>query len=154
MITFIFNVHGQHDHHHEEGHDHFHHRNELGSAVGAVFNLNESNVGTGVHVHYMRMLGGKLEDFGIAPGFEFIFGEHKHYTIHFLVLYRPIHPLWIGLGPGATYFEHEQEIHISGHIEVGYEFDLGKIHLGPVVEYAWAKDDQHIMVGVHFGFPF
>ena len=147
-------VQAQHNHEHDDEHDHAHYLNEIGGAVGAVFNLHENDIGTGIHIHYMRMFKGKLEHFGVAPGFETILGDHKHYTFHVFALYRPIHSWWIGIGPGLTYFEHDEELRFSGHIETGYEFELGKIHLGPVVEYAWAKEDQHIMVGIHVGIPF
>jgi hypothetical protein len=144
----------EHDHDHEH-HDHHHsHKNEFGGAVGMVFNLNEQEIAPGFHLHYTRMFGGKLKNFGLSPGFGFIVGDHNHYAAHLMVVFRPIHAWWIGAGPGVTYFDHHDEWAASGHFETGYEFDLGKVHLGPVVEYVFAKDDQHFMLGVHLGVPF
>jgi hypothetical protein len=151
FFAYSTSMNAQHDH---DKHDHDLHKNEIGGALGAVFNLNEQHMASGFHIHYMRMFGGKLHNFGVAPGLEFFVGEDKHYTLHVLVIYRPTHGFWLGAGPGVTYFDHHEEIGFSGHIETGYEFDAGSIHFGPVIEYTWAKEDQHIMLGIHLGVPF
>jgi len=135
------------------GHHH-HTRNEVGGAVGVVYSLTEQHTASGFHLHYMRMFGGKLHNFGLAPGLEFILGEDSHYAIHVLAVYRPTHGWWLGLGPGIAYFGHDNELGFSGHVETGYEFDAGKIHFGPVLEYAWSNHDQHILIGLHLGVPF
>ena len=151
-ITFSIKAQDEHDEH--EGHNHDSYKNEIGGAVGVVYNLKEQHTASGFHLHYLRMLGGKLHNFGVAPGLEFIVGKDKHYTLHLLVVYRPMHGFWIGAGPGLTYFDDHEELGISGHIETGYEFDAGKIHFGPVIEYSWASNDQHMLFGLHLGVPF
>ena len=144
----------EHDHQHEN-HDHLHElKNEIGGAIGIFFDLDEQQTGSGFHLHYTRILPGKMERFGISPGLEFVFGEHKHYTMHLMFMYRPLYGWWLAVGPGITYFDHHEEWGLSGHVETGYEFDAGKVHFGPVVEYSWARDDQHIMIGLHLGVPF
>ena len=140
-----------HDH---KSHGHYEMKNEVGGAIGMFFDLNEQGMSSGFHLHYTRMFGGKLKNFGISPGFEFLFGEHRHYAFHLMLSYRPAHGWWIGAGPGISYIDHHDEFQASGHIETGYEFDAGKVHFGPVVEYSWATDDQHIMLGLHLGVPF
>lgn len=160
FILFSIALYTQEEHDHDHSHDfedqaHEHHkRNEVGGAVGMVFDLNEQDVATGFHLHYLRMFGGKLKHFGVSSGLGFLLGEHKHYAIHMMLVYRPTHGWWISAGPGITYFAHDNEWAPSGHIETGYEFDAGKVHFGPVIEYAWAKEDQHIMLGLHLGIPF
>jgi hypothetical protein len=146
----------QEDHDHEnDGPDHHHEsKNEIGGAIGMVFNMKEQNTSSGFHFHYMRMFGGKLKRFGVAPGVGFLLGDHRHYSMHVMFSYRPTHGWWIAVGPGVTYFNHDNEWKASGHIETGYEFDAGKVHFGPVAEFAWAAGDQHIMVGLHLGVPF
>lgn len=146
-------IQAQEDHDDHSGHHH-HYKNEVGGAIGMVYSLTEQHTASGFHLHYMRMFGGKLHDFGVAPGVEFILGEDAHYALHVLAVYRPFHGWWFGLGPGITYFGHDNEVGFSGHIETGYEFDAGKIHFGPVVEYSWAAHDQHILIGLHLGVPF
>ena len=150
-LTILAQQEHKHDH---DGHDHHHKKNEIGGAVGAVFNLNEQEVAPGFHLHYTRMFDGKLRHFGLSPGFGFLIGDHNHFAFHLMLIYRPIHGWWIGAGPGITYFDHHDEWAASGHFETGYEFDLGKIHLGPVIEYVVAKEDQHFMLGLHLGVPF
>lgn len=144
-----------HDHDHEhDAHDQYHKKNEIGGAVGMVFDLEEQHPSAGLHLHYVRMFSGKFQHFGIAPGAGILFGEHRHYALHIMAIWRPIGGWWIGAGPGVTYFDGHDEFSASGHIETGYEFHVWKVHLGPVVEYAWAKDDQHLMLGLHLGVPF
>lgn len=141
----------QNDH---DGHDHSHKKNELGGALGMVLDLNEERTSSGFHLHYSRMFGGKINWLGISPGFELVFGDHRHYAFQLMMTFRPSGGWWIGAGPGMSYFEHHDEWQVSGHIETGYEFDAGHVHFGPVVEYSWAEEDQHIMFGIHMGVPF
>jgi hypothetical protein len=143
----------EHDHDHESQDDH-HQKNEIGGAIGMFFDLEEQRTASGFHLHYTRMMPGKLRRFGISPGVEFIFGEHRHYAFQFMLIYRPTHGWWIGAGPGVSYFDDYNEFQASGHVETGYEFDAGKVHFGPVIEYSWAKEAQHIMLGLHLGVPF
>ena len=160
LFTFVllFGFHGAlaQDHHDQKHEEHSHHdeKNEIGGALGVVFDLNEHNTSSGLHLHYTRMFGGKLKKVGVAPGLEFVFGEHKHYALQLMLVYRPFHGWWISAGPGISYFDHHDELQASGHIETGYEFDAGKVHFGPVVEYSWVSEDQHIMLGLHLGVPF
>ena len=154
-VLFPLSLIAQDEHEHaDDEHHHHDQKNEIGGAVGIVFDLNEQATSSGFHLHYARMLPGKLNRFGISPGVEFVFGEHQHYALHLMFLYRPTHGWWIGAGPGISYFGHDDEFEASGHIESGYEFDAGKIHFGPVLEYSWAKEDKHIMLGLHLGVPF
>jgi hypothetical protein len=139
---------------HDDEHESHNHKNEVGGAIGMIFDIKEQHTASGLHLHYTRMMPGKLKRFGISPGVEFVFGEHKHYTFQFMLAYRPIYGWWIGAGPGATYFDHYNEVQASGHIETGYEFDAGKIHFGPIIKYSWARKDQHVMLGLHLGVPF
>lgn len=137
-----------------EGHHHDVHKNEIGGALGVFLDLSEQSTSTGFHIHYSRMFGGKTKWLGISPGVEFLFGEHNHYAFQVMVVARPAFGWWIGAGPGISYFSHHEEFLPSGHIETGYEFDAGHIHFGPMVEYSWASEDQHVMFGLHLGVPF
>jgi hypothetical protein len=148
------NAYSQHHHHDDHEHSHSLKPNEIGVAVGLVYAITEDAIGTGIHLHYTRMLQGKCEKFGIGGGFEAVIMDHQHYNLSVMAVYRPIHALWISLGPGATYFAEEEEVKLSLHIETGYEFDLKVLHIGPMIEYAFAGSDHHIMIGLHLGFPF
>lgn len=146
MTSSIFSLKAQ-DHDHGLPH-------ELGFAVGLVYDLAEEIFAPGVHLHYTRMLHGKFDKVGIGGGLEGIFDEHKHYNGSIMATYRPVHGIWISAGPGITYFTEGSEIRFSIHIETGYEFETGPLHLGPIIEYAVAGGDQHFMFGLHVGYPF
>jgi len=152
--TILFGQHSdEFDHNHPGDHDH-HDRNEIGVAVGAAYIINENEIAPSFHLHYTRMLEGKWSKIGLGGGFESVMDEHRHYTASLMLTYRPVHAWWISLGPGITYFESTKKIKPSLHVETGYEFNVGKVHLGPLVEYALSSGDQHIMVGLHIGYPF
>jgi len=160
FLTLLFvmsstNIFGQHDDDPDHVHTHDHHDlNEIGIAIGAAYILDEDEFAPSFHIHYTRMLEGKWEKIGFGVGFESVMDEHRHYTVALVINYRPVHAWWISLGPGITYFESENEVKPSLHVETGYEFDVGKVHLGPLVEYAFTSGDQHFMLGLHVGFPF
>jgi hypothetical protein len=139
-----------HDHH--DGHSEI--PNEIGGAVGPVYDLTEDAFGLGLHLHYTRMLDGKLHKLGVGGGFEAVFLDHTHYNISAMAVFRPVHPLWVAVGPGLAYFTEENQYKLSLHVETGYEFELKSIHIGPMIEYAFAGGDHHFMVGLHVGFPF
>ena len=40
------------------------------------------------------------------------------------------------------------------HLEASYEWEIGDVHLGPVVEYAYDEEDAHISLGLHIGIGF
>lgn len=145
-----------HDHDHDHIHDHAHHhmKNEIGVAVGAVYIFEEEIIAPGLHLHYTRVLPGKMSAFGLGLGFETVLDEHRHYTASFMFQWRPVHAWWISAGPGITWFQEGGESYASLHIETGYEFELGKVHLGPMIEYAYMEHDQHFMLGIHLGIPF
>ena len=153
-LALFSEVYAQDEHIDHDHSGHTYYKNEIGGALGVVFNLQEQHTASGFHIHYTRMFKGKLHNFGINPGVEFIVGNDVHYTLHFMLVYRPTHGWWLGAGPGITYFQHHEKFDFSGHIETGYEFDAGSIHFGPVIEYSWAEDDQHIMLGLHLGVLF
>jgi len=84
ILAFIFNpaLRAQdHDHEHDHEQKHYHHlNNEIGIAVGAVYIFHEEVFAPGLHLHYTRMLPGKMDAFGLGLGFETVLDEHKHYT--------------------------------------------------------------------------
>lgn len=40
------------------------------------------------------------------------------------------------------------------HLEASYEFEIGDLHIGPVIEYAYDTEDQHLSLGLHVGIGF
>lgn len=147
-----------HDHHDHEYTDHGHHHTwEIGFGAGWVRLLTEKENAPGFHLHVLRSIG-KSQKFSIGPGLEFIADDHKHMAAVFSLGYRPVHPLYFGVSPGISFplghdAEHS-EPSFSSHFEVLYEFEFDFIHLGPMIEYSWGAEDQHLMLALHIGFNF
>jgi hypothetical protein len=135
-------------------HNHIDKPNEIGVAIGAVYGFNEESVATELHLHYTRMLPGKFHWLGFGVAFESILDLNKQFAATAGITLRPLDLIWISAGPGFTYFGETDSFTFSSHFEVGLEFNAGFFHLGPMVEYAIAADDQYLMFGLHIGVPF
>ena len=129
------------------------HKNEFGIANSPVYIINEKEFAYGLHAHYIRSL--KESKFGIGVGYERVFDEHKHNTIGVIVSYAPIEHLALSLSPGITFNDNNaSDLHFGLHLETLYEFEIGIFHIGPVAEFAYAVEDYHVSLGLHFGFGF
>jgi len=151
ILTIAYSARAQH---HDHDHNHVDKPNEVGIAIGAVYAFHEESVATGLHLHYTRMLPDKMHWLGFGAGFESVLDLHKHFSANLMITFRPVDLWWISLGPGLTYFGEEDDFRYSTHIETGLEFNAGFFHLGPMVEYGIAGDEQHLMFGLHIGIPF
>jgi len=40
------------------------------------------------------------------------------------------------------------------HVETLYEFEIKDFHIGPLIEFAYDKEDYHISIGLHVGLGF
>lgn len=142
-----FDNHENHDIHHHE-----HHKNEISVANSLVTFLQEKETAYGLHVHYVR----KLSDspFGVGMSYERIFDEHKHNTIGIVASYRPVERFAISLSPGLAFEDSGSQSSLALHVETTYEFSIGDFHIGPLVEFAMDKEDQHLSLGIHVGIGF
>ncbi|MCY1720823.1 hypothetical protein OU798_10740 [Prolixibacteraceae bacterium Z1-6] len=140
-----------HDHEHEHIHDD--HKTELGIANSLVYFTGESQLCYGLHVHLVRNIG--HSKFSAGLGYERIFDEHKHNTVGIVGMYTPIERLHFSLSPGIA-FEgaHPSEKNFAIHFETTYEFQVGDVHMGPLLELAHDSEDYHISLGVHIGLGF
>lgn len=130
--------------------------NHLGFGVGMSHLINENVWVPAVHLHYGKSLGEK-QRFSIGAGLELLMDDHKHMGVVLAMAYKLAPVLTLGYGPGLGFTlakEAEKDIHLGHHLKIAYEFDLDFIHLGPMVEYGFSKEDQHVMVGIHGGFSF
>ena len=135
-------------------HNHIDRPNEIAVAIGAVYGFKEESVATELHLHYVRMLPGKFHWLGFGIAFESILDLNKQFAATAGITVRPIDLIWISAGPGFTYFGETDTYVFSSHYEAGLEFNAGFFHLGPMVEYGIAGDDQYLMFGLHIGVPF
>lgn len=146
------------DHHGHGYPDHEHrHTLEIGFGAGWVRLLTEKENAPGFHLHILKSIG-ESQKFSLGPGLEFIADDHKHMAAVFSLGYRPVHPLYFGVSPGIAFplgqTTENSEASFSSHFEVLYEFEFDFIHLGPMIEYSWGAEDQHLMVALHLGLNF
>ena len=146
----------EHDHQHDKKEEYPHeHKNEISIAVGPSWLIGENEITTGIHLHYIRGLG-KKKRWGVGAGFETIIGDHQHYTFTANLLFRIWKGLAIGYAAGVTILDEPQglEVLFAQHVELGYEFEIGMFHLGPVVELGADWDELHLAGGLHTGINF
>jgi len=134
-------------------HEHDHHRNEFGIGNSPVYFINEKIFAYGLHMHYIYNI--PESKFGAGLGYERIFDEHQHNTIGLVANYRPVEKVSLSLSPGVAFEENSlSNSQFAIHFETAYEFELKNMHLGPVFEVAYDKEDIHISLGVHVGIGF
>lgn len=119
-------------------------------ANSAVFFPGEAAWSYGLHLHFMRTIGHSR--FRLGAGYERIFDVHKHNTVGVVAGYTLVHGWSAMVSPGLTFEEaHPGEFLPTVHLETTYEFDVGRSHIGPMVEWAWDPEDTHMSIGVHVG---
>lgn len=137
----------------EMNHNHDHHKYELGVANSLVYFAAEKEYAYGFHLHLVRNITHTKFGYGIA--YERIFDEHKHNTIGIVGSYNPFKSLHINIAPGIAFEDSEPfDLKFAFHAETSYDFELGNIHVGPLLEFAFAPDDYHISFGLHVGYGF
>ncbi len=129
-----------------------HPKNDIGLANSAVYFLNEKAFAYGLHVHYVRAI--PKSKFGLGLAYERIFDNHKHNTFGFVMAYKPVHELNLSISPGLSFEDAHPEAAFALHLEATYGFEIGSIHLGPLVEFAYDPEDYHLSVGLHLGYDF
>lgn len=161
-ITFLvvffnfssFNVFGQ-EHNNEHHHLHDQHKYHLGFGIAGAYLTAEQSLAPGFHLHFLRQIG-EEKTWGFGLGYEAIIDEHMHNGINLLANWHPFDFLSFNAGPGLTFGKHEGTTEISPafHTEAVFEFDLNKIHIGPMAGFGIDKEESHFSVGVHVGFGF
>ena len=159
LASFSFNYgYGQQDHEQELNHQaHGHtHNNGIGAAIGVVAIPQENKTALGIHLHYTRGVG-QENRYGIGTSLGIIILEdHQHYTISLATHCRIYKGFTIGYSPGLLILKHDskKDFHFAQHFELVYEFELGNLHLGPIVEIGYANRIAHYMTGIHVGIGF
>jgi len=155
FLNFItINISGQSvDHDHDHMHDV--HKYHLGVGVAAIYLTNEQLLAPGIDLHLLRQLGDK-QNWGLGLGYEIVIKENVHNNISLMGNFHPVKFLAINAGPGFTFGKHDGETEFSPalHAEAVFEFDLNKIHIGPVAGFGIDSEESHFSLGVHVGFGF
>ncbi len=144
----------QHNHQHTEGHQHAHGEWELGGAIGVVPLLDEGEIAPGLHLHLLQQ-NKMIPKLMVGVGFEAVMDEHTHLTAGLVFNYNIYKGLYAAVSPGLLWINHDgwESAYVT-HFELSYEFEVGKLHIGPIVEYSYASLDKHVMLGVHVGVGF
>jgi hypothetical protein len=152
--------HNDHDHHDHTDHEHagddgHGHTNEISIAAGVVGIPKENEIGAALHLHYVRGLGEK-KIFGLGGGMEALLESHKHITFSMVFHVRLYKGLILGYAPGMLVLVEDEgnEIQFAQHIELAYEFEVGRFHIGPLFELGIEKEGLHYTGGLHLGIDF
>lgn len=145
-------------------HDHEHGRNEIGISPGVNYSPSHNGWGFGIHAHYFRTLS-ERSPWALGASIEQVFSHGTHSTISIGGKYEIFDKLNFVIMPGITFFKHNHEHaeahehtskpQFSIHLELGYDLIHWKhFHLGPAIDYAWSRHDNHIMLGIHCAYNF
>ena len=141
----------------EEGHHHSHdqHKYHVGFGVAGAYLTSEKSLAPGFHLHFLRQIG-EEKNWGIGLGYEAIIAENLHSGFNLLANWHPVKFISLNAGPGLTFGKHENTTEVSPafHTEAVFEFDLNKIHIGPMAGFGIDSEESHFSFGVHLGFGF
>lgn len=127
------------------------HKHEISLGVISTHFIKEKENALGWQLHYIRSLG--KTDFGIGIGYERILDGHGYNTLGFIFNLKPIENWSINLIPGIAYHDGGlKHIEFAFHFESIYEFKIESLHIGPLIDYSFEEDENHISLGIHFGF--
>ncbi|MFW5645162.1 MAG: hypothetical protein ACOCZL_04555 [Bacteroidota bacterium] len=128
-------------------------RNSLGLGAGASRVISENGLAPVWHLHYSRSFT-HTSPFAVTMGYErLMHKDHQHSTIGIGIEYNAWRELHIAAAPGISFIP-DEDPEPGLHFEMAYEFQWGKIGLGPTVEYGLGPDDSHFTLGIHTGFDF
>lgn len=155
LTAITTGVSGQQKQDHDHKHLHDDHDYHLGFGVAGTYLSVEQAVAPGFHIHFIRQLGHEKQ-WGIGLGYEAIIEENIHSSINLLANWRPFDFLSFIAGPGLVLAKHEGETEIlpAFHTEAVFEFNVGGIHLGPMLGFGIDTEETHYSLGVHVGFGF
>jgi hypothetical protein len=138
----------------QENHDHSNeHKHHLGVGFAASHISEKAGLKPGFHIHYLRQIG-ESEHWAMGLGYESVLTDPSHNSVNFLMNFRPIHMISINAGPGLVFGKHEDEFEVNPafHTEAVLEFEINKLHIGPLIGYGFDKEDSHFSFGIHLGF--
>lgn len=159
-----------HDHSTEHETSHHLHKHHLAIFGGAATNFNHHLTKPGVGLDYEYRISNPL---GIGLVAEIEFTEKESFLYSIPVFYHPVNGLKLYAGPAlfSTVEHHESESgHDDGHgdthaeepkretqfggrIGIAYDFFIGKVSIGPTVNYAFGPSNA-LIYGINLGYGF
>ena len=138
-------------HNHEHTHEDFH----IGFGITESYSTSHNEFKPGIHLHLIKNIG-HSDKWKIGLGYEYLKGEEKHNSFYLPVGLQVSERFVFSLAPGIVFTKHSgvSESLLSGHVEGMYEFELGKMHLGPLLGLGFNKHEIHIGLGLHAGIGF
>jgi hypothetical protein len=116
----------------------------------------ESESVPGLHLHLIKGISsdGIGKHFGVGLSGEVLFTDDPHYSVMGSLAIYPWSEWNLLLSPGVEFASHEgsYEREFSMHYELGYSWQVGEYHIGPVIGFAHTKDSEHYSAGIHLGF--
>ncbi len=146
FITMSFPVYAQHIH--NESHDY-----HIGFGFSETKFTGEEGLKPGLHIHFIKSISTEGH-WGVGLGYEGVKSESWHNGMNLLLNYRPVEFFSVNLGPGIVVekVDGENEVKPALHVESVFEYDISKIHLGPMVGFGFDKEHTHFSFGIHIGF--
>ena len=134
-----------------------HPRNEIGISAGALYSPDHKEWGQTAHIHYFRTIS-RRSHWSLGGLVEQAWLDGSHFTFAAGAKYQPFDRFSLSVLPGVKLLNHDysdKQTLFSLHLEAVYDlFNWEKFHLGPAVDYAWAKNHTHFMIGIHGAFSF
>jgi len=142
LICVTISVAGQ-DIDDDQDHQHDVHKYHLGFGIAGAHLSGEEGLAPGFHLHFIRQLG-ESQNWGLGLGYEAIVEENLHSGINLLANYHPFDFLSFNAGPGLVFGKHngESETLPAFHTEAVFEFDLHRIHIGPMAGFGIDKEES------------
>ena len=127
-------------------------KHEISLTPGAVYMADKADFAPGLQLEYEYHINSGIGDFNLFAALENVFTNDSHYGISVGVSFKLIGNLEIFTGPGLVM--HGNELMFSAVIGTGYGFDIGRIVIGPVFEFAYIGHHSHAMLGMAVGVGF
>ena len=130
--------------------------NEIGISAGTIYSPNHEEWGKAAHIHYFRTIS-RSGSWSLGGSVEQAWIDGSHWAFAAGVKYQLDH-FSLGVLPGVMLLNHdnaEKKTLFSIHSEIVYDLiHLQKFHLGPAIDFAWAKNHTHLMFGIHGALSF
>lgn len=153
----------QHDEHHEEDKSHdkehheVHHQNHLALFLGATSNFDHHTTGATLGFDYEYRFKTMHNLLGLGLFGEYVWSGSGEVIVGIPIFIHPVENLKFVVAPIMVFAEdhdtHENEKHFGGRLGVGYNFHLGKLSLGPVVNLDYSNTVA-LNYGLTVGFGF